>query len=74
VIVRLNDTDGFETYESIVIAFNIGSALCRTSARFGRGYHPTRSPGDANGFPSALEAALSGPRGAARANNEGTLR
>jgi hypothetical protein len=59
VIVSLNDTDGSRRTESIVIAFNIGSALCRTSVRFGRGYHPYDSPGQVTltGTP-ALEAAL----------------
>jgi hypothetical protein len=50
VIVSLNDTDGSRRTESIVIAFNIGSALCRTSSSARSRNHPYRlsRPGDAD--------------------------
>ena len=63
VIVRLNDTDGSETYESIVIAFSTSGSGTLPDVNFGSATGITRSdssPGQVTltGTPSALEAAL----------------
>jgi hypothetical protein len=62
VIVRLNDTDGSETYESIVIELSTSGDGTLPDVRFGsvNGFTRTDAPGQVTltGTPSVLEVAL----------------